>query len=144
LRSHANDRVNVEDIFARAWDNLLGRLGGPLSFRFLIQPAVAALVGIVAGVRDAQAGRPAYFYAIFTDTAHRSDRLRECWGAVWRVFVVAAMLDIVYEIIVFKTIYPGETLIVAFSLAVVPYVVVRGPANRIARLWLRRSNRQER
>ena len=144
MRSHANDRVNVEDIFARAWDNLLGRLGGPLSFRFLIQPAVAALVGIVAGVRDAQAGRPAYFYAIFTDAVRRSDRLRECWGAVWRVFVVAAMLDIVYEIIVFKTIYPGETLIVAFSLAVVPYVVVRGPANRIARLWLRRSNRQER
>ena len=134
----------MEEVFARAWDNLLGRLGGPLSFRFLIQPTVAALVGIVAGVRDAQAGRPAYFYAIFTDAVHRSARLRECWRAVWKVFVVAAMLDIVYEIIVFKTIYPGETLIVAFSLAVVPYVVVRGPANRIARLWLHRSNRQER
>jgi hypothetical protein len=134
----------VEDVFARAWDNLLGRLGGPLSFRFLIQPTVAALVGIVAGVRDAQAKRPAYFLAIFTDAVHRSDRLCECWRAVWKVFVVAAMLDIVYEIIVFKTIYPGETLIVAFALAVVPYVVVRGPANRIARLWLHRSNRQER
>ena len=92
-------------------------------------------------MRDAQAGRPAYFFAIFTDAVHRSDRLRECWGAVWKVFVVTAILDTIYEIIVLKTIYPGETLIVAVALAVVPYVVVRGPANRITRLWLRGRNR---
>jgi hypothetical protein len=50
------------------------------------------------------------------------------------------VLAITHAIIVFKRIYPGETLIVAAALAVVPYVVVRGPANRIARLWLRDPN----
>lgn len=130
----------MEDLFTRAWDHILGRLGGPLSFRFLIQPAVSALIGIIAGVRDAQAGRPAYFLAIFADAAHRSERLRECWGAVWKVFVVAVILDVAYEVLVFKTVYPGETLIVAIVLAVIPYVIVRGPANRLARL-LHKPNR---
>jgi hypothetical protein len=128
----------VEDLFTRVWENILGRLGGPLSFRFLIQPSISALIGIIAGVRDAQAGRPAYFLSIFTDAPHRRERLRECWGAIWKVFLVAAALDIVYEILVFKTVYPGETLIVAIVLAVIPYVAVRGPANRIARLLVRR------
>jgi hypothetical protein len=135
-----NGGILLEDAFTRGWDHILGRLGGPLSFRFLIQPAVSALIGIIAGIRDAQAGRPAYILAIFTDAAHRSERLRECWGAVWKVFVVAVILDVVYEVIVFKTVYPGETLIVAVVLAVIPYVVVRGPVNRIACFW-RRPNR---
>jgi hypothetical protein len=128
----------LEDLFTRVWDNILGRLAGPLSFRFLIQPTVSALIGIIAGVRDAQAGRPVYFFAIFTDAVHWKERLRECWAAVWKIFLVAAILDIVYEILVFKTVYPGETVIVAVVLAVIPYMLVRGPANRVARLWLRR------
>jgi len=127
----------LEDVVARALGDLVGRFGGPLSFRFLIQPTVSALIGIIAGVRDAQAGRPAYFFSIFTDTIHRAERLRECWGAVWKVFLVATILDIVYEILVFKTVYPGETLIVATVLTVIPYVLVRGPTNRITRLGLR-------
>jgi hypothetical protein len=124
------------DILARAWDHLLGRLGGPMSFRFVVQPTVAALIGIFAGVRDARAGRPAYFLSIFTDAAHRRERMRECWSAIWKVFLVAAILDIIYELRVFKTIYLVETAIVAIVLAVVPYVLVRGPANRLARLWV--------
>jgi hypothetical protein len=128
----------LEHLFARVWNNLLGRVGGPLSFRFLFQPAVSALIGIIAGVRDAKAGKPTYFLAIFTDAAHRGNRLRECLVAVWKIFLVAVILDVVYAILISKTIYPGEALIVAFVLTVVPYVLVRGPANRIARLWLRR------
>lgn len=108
-----------------------------MSFRFLLQPSVAALIGIAAGFRDAQAGRPAYFLSIFTDAKNRGTRLRECWSAIWKVFLVAAILDLVYEIMVFKTIYLGQTVIVATVLAVVPYVLLRGPANRLARLWVR-------
>ena len=34
---------------------------------------------------------------------------------------------------VFRWIYPFETLLVAFLLACVPYLLIRGPVNRIAR-----------
>jgi len=50
-----------------------------------------------------------------------------------RVFVVAVIMDLVYEGVVGRWFYPLETLIVAVVLAIVPYLVVRGPVNRIAR-----------
>ena len=42
------------ETIARGWENLVGRLGGPMSFRFLMQPAVAIFFAIRAGVRDAR------------------------------------------------------------------------------------------
>ena len=38
----------LEETFARGWENLVVRWGGPMSFRFLIQPAVAILFAIRA------------------------------------------------------------------------------------------------
>jgi hypothetical protein len=35
--------------------------------------------------------------------------------------------------------YPGEALIVALLLAFVPYLLIRGPAERIARRWMDRK-----
>ena len=48
------------------------------------------------------------------------------------------MLDTVYQLWVFRWVYPGEVLVVAFVCAVVPYVLVRGPITRIARLLYRK------
>jgi hypothetical protein len=37
---------------------------------------------------------------------------------------------------VLKTFYPGEAVIVAVALAFFPYLLLRGPIDRIARWWL--------
>ena len=87
----------------------------------------------MAGLRDAQAGKPPYFWAILTSPADRADLLREGWKAVGKVFVLAMVIDVVYQLIVFRWIYPLESLLVAFLLACVPYLLIRGPVNRIAR-----------
>jgi hypothetical protein len=42
-------------------------------------------------------------------------------------------MDVIYQWIVQRWIYPGETLIVAMALAVIPYLLLRGPVNRLAR-----------
>lgn len=42
------------------------------------------------------------------------------------------MLDIVYQIYVPHFKYPGEVLIVAFVLGIVPYLIVRGLVTRVA------------
>jgi hypothetical protein len=57
--------------------------------------------------------------------------LREGWKALANVFAVAVVIDVAYQLIVFRWVYPGEVLLVAFLLACVPYVLIRGPANRI-------------
>ena len=48
-------------------------------------------------------------------------------------FLVAATLDAIYQIIIHKFIYPLELLFTATLLALVPYFILRGPVNRIAR-----------
>ena len=47
------------------------------------------------------------------------------------MFLVAVVLDVVYQLIVLRWVYPLETLIVATVLALVPCMIVRGIGNRI-------------
>ena len=124
----------MDELIARVWQDLGDRIGGPLSFRLLLQPAVAAVLAVRAGLQDAKAGRPAYFWSILTDPVHRRERLAEGWKAVTKVFLVAVVIDAIYQMVVLRWIYAGETLIVAFLLACVPYLLIRGPVNRIARV----------
>jgi hypothetical protein len=42
-------------------------------------------------------------------------------------------MDCIYQLIVQRWIYPLEIVIVAFLLAVVPYILIRGPLNRVVR-----------
>ena len=120
------------DVLARIWEHLGGRIGGPLSFRLLLQPAVAAFFAVRAGLQDARTGRPAYLWTIFTNPTDRRELLREGWKAVGKIFVLAAIIDGAYQVMVFHWVYPVELLIVSFLLACVPYLLIRGPANRIA------------
>ncbi len=122
----------MDDILARIWDDLGSRISGPLSFRFILQPLMAAIFAIRDGVRDAQTGQPAYFWSLCTDPRNRAQRIRNGWQAVSRVFVLGMVMDIVFQALVFRRVYPGEVLLVAATLAIVPYVLLRGPAKRVA------------
>ena len=124
------------DLLARSVENLADRIGGHLSFRFVLQPLVAIVLAIRAGLQDARTGRPPYLSTILTNPAERGNLLREGWNAVAMVFVMAVAIDAVYQVIVLRWIYPGELLLVAFFLACVPYLLFRGPANRIAALLI--------
>jgi hypothetical protein len=48
------------------------------------------------------------------------------------VFLFALVLDGVYQFIVQRFIYPGEALLTAFILAILPYLIVRGLVGRFA------------
>ncbi len=50
---------------------------------------------------------------------------------IGKVFVIALILDAVYQYIELEWFYPVEALLVALILAVVPYLLLRGPINRI-------------
>jgi hypothetical protein len=124
----------MEELFTRFWDDLIGRIGGPMSFRLLLQPAMAMIFAIRDGLKDAREGRPAYFYSLFTDPENRRNRLREAFKAVSRVFAFAIIMDLFYQVTVLRWFYPLQALIVAFVLAFLPYILLRGPVNRIARV----------
>jgi hypothetical protein len=127
----------MEELIARAWEGLEARVGGPMTFRLILQPAMAALLALRAGLKDAREGRPPYLWTLITDPGQRVDLLREGWRSIARVFGLAVVMDLIYEWVMGRWFYPLETLTVAIVLAVVPYLVLRGPVNRIARRWNR-------
>ena len=59
--------------------------------------------------------------------------LKDGWKSVGKVFVLALILDVVYQIIVMRFVYPGEALITAVLLAIVPYLTLRGLVTRFRR-----------
>jgi hypothetical protein len=50
---------------------------------------------------------------------------------VGKIFIIAIVLDGIYQYMVLGWFYPGEALVVAFVLALVPYLLLRGPVNRL-------------
>ena len=122
----------MNEIFARVWENLNARLTGPMNLRFIIQPTVATMLAIRAGLRDAHQNRPAFLWAVFWNPAHRRELLRQGWKDVGKVFLLATILDVIYQLIVHRGVYILELLITAVALAVIPYVLFRGPVSRIA------------
>jgi hypothetical protein len=129
----------LRDVIIRAFMDIFDRVGGPMTFRIILQPLMAALLAVRAGIKDAREGRPAYFWTILTDPSQRADLLRQGWKAVGRVFILAVIMDVIYQLIVLHWLYPGELLLVAILLAVVPYLLIRGPVNRLARRFRRNA-----
>ena len=123
----------MDDIWMRIVENLSDRVSGPMKFRLLLQPVMASIFAILSGLKDAKAGRPPYFWSLVTDPAHRADMLKDGWKSVGKVFILALVLDAVYQIIVQRFVYPGEAIIVAFILAILPYLILRGLVTRLAR-----------
>jgi hypothetical protein len=122
-------------VLERLWRQLLERPSGPMSFRFILQPSMAAIAAIHDGIKDARAGRPPYFWAIALIRRERTGRLREGLIATARIILLGLAMDLIYQLLVFKTFYPNESVIIAVLLAFVPYLLMRGPVTRIVRWW---------
>jgi len=123
----------MDDTWMRILENLNDRVSGPLKFRLVLQPLVAVVFAIIAGLKDARTGKPPYFWSLITGPGDRAAMIKDGWKSIGKLFVVAMVLDIVYQIIVQRFVYPGEVVIVAFLLAIVPYLVLRGLVTRLAR-----------
>jgi hypothetical protein len=134
----------MDAYWTRVGTQLIARVSGPMKFRLVLQPIMASIFAIRSGLADARAGRPPWFWELISNPPERTDMIKEAWQRIGKVFILAVVLDIVYQLIVLHFIYLGEALIVAFILAIVPYVLLRGPAMRLARLIeTRRQHEQQ-
>ena len=94
----------IQETLTRVWDQLIAQPSGPLAFRF-----------------------------IWSDPSQRPAYLREGLKRLSRVIVFALVMDAIYQVMVLRRFYLGEALVTVFVLAVLPYVLIRGPVRRIAR-----------
>jgi hypothetical protein len=125
----------MDHMWMRVVNQLAARVTGPMKFRLVLQPAMAAFFAIRSGLADARTGKPPYFWGLLSDPAERKEMLKDGWKSVGRVFILAVVLDIVYQIIELHFVYLGEAIIVAFILAILPYLILRGLVTRVAR-WI--------
>jgi hypothetical protein len=123
----------MDHMWERVGTQLIARVTGPMKFRLVLQPCMAAFFAIRAGLKDARLGNRPYFWSLLTDRGHRKEEIRDGWKSVGRVIILAIVLDVIYQIIEIHFVYPGEAIIVAFVLALLPYLILRGLVTRIAR-----------
>lgn len=124
--------AEARDVF---WRDIRDRPGGPMTFRFILQPVMAAFAALRDGLKDARAGRSPYLWTVLANPAERTGRLYEGLTSTAQIILLGLGMDAIYQFIVLKTFYPGQAAIVALVLAFFPYVLLRGPIARIARWW---------
>jgi hypothetical protein len=118
-------------------DELPQRLTGPGRLRFLLQPAMAILLGWRSGLGDARAGRPAYLFGLLVGGVDRKILLRSGLAAVRDLVAIGIVLDAVAQLLIYREVHPGAALVVGPVLICIPYAVARAVTNRGARLLRR-------
>jgi hypothetical protein len=123
----------------RLWRDMLGRPGGPMTFRFLLQPAMAAAMALRDGVKDARLDRRPYLSALLYGVRGPEGRAGRLWEGIIstaRIIILGVVMDVVYQGLEFRTFYPAQAAVIAILLAFVPYLALRGPFLRVARHWI--------
>lgn len=121
----------MDEFFSRSLQDLMGRADGPMHLRLVLQSGVAAVLAIRAGLKDARIGDPPFLWSLASEPSRRAQLLRQAWKDIGKVFVAALVLDIVYQKIAIGTFYPGQAVIVAIVLAVLPYSLLRALVTRL-------------
>jgi len=112
----------------------MDRVTGPLKFRLVLQPLMACAYAIIAGLRDAKTGEPPYFWGLITHPENRIAMIRNGLKSVGKVFVLALIMDVAYQLWVKGFVSLVDAVLVAFILAILPYLVLRGLVTRVARV----------
>ena len=124
--------MTPREFLSDLWQMLIGRVEGPFTFRLIMQPIVASFLAARAALRDARNQRRPFFWLILREPGKRRRLIREGWKDVRNVFLVALAFDVIYQLVRFRWAYLGQAVIVATVLAIVPYLLIRGPLNRLA------------
>ena len=90
----------MEEALRRGWEDLIGRSDGPMTFRLIVQAAMAIFLAIRAGLRDAREGQAPFLWSVFSSPGRRPELLRRARNDVGNVFILALVLDSIYLVIV--------------------------------------------
>jgi hypothetical protein len=127
------------DDLSRLWRNVVARPGGPMTFRFVVQPAMAVAAAWRDAVDDVRLDRRPYLSAIVFSKENRGARLWEGILSTARILILGVVMDVAYQLAFLDAFHPAESAVIAILLAFLPYLLLRGPMARIARLWIARQ-----
>ena len=123
-------------LFSRQFlEELPHRFTGPGRFRFILQPTLAILLGVRAGLADAREGNPPYLFGLLFDAGRRKELLRNGVPAISTLLALGIMMDVVFQLLIYKAVHPGVALLVGPIFICAPYALARSLTTRLAP-WL--------
>lgn len=115
-------------------EELPRRFSGPGRFRFILQPTLAIVLGVRGGLADARAGNPPFVVGLFLATGRRRELLRSGLAAIRNLLAVGIILDLVFQIVLYRSVHPGAALVIGPILISLPYAFSRALTTRVWRL----------
>ena len=121
-------------LFSREFlEELPRRFSGPGRFRFILQPVLAILLGVRGGIADARAGKPPYVFGLLFAAGHRRELLGSGAAAITTLLAMGIILDVVFQLILYRAVHPGAALVIGPILICTPYALSRALTTRLAR-----------
>lgn len=120
-------------LFSREFlEDLPARFTGRGRLRFILQPTIAIVLGARGGVADARAGLPPYLLGLLFHGGRRRELARSGWAAIRNLLAAGIVLDIVFQLFLYRSVHPGAALVVGPIFIAGPYALSRALANRVA------------
>jgi hypothetical protein len=119
-------------LFSRQFlEELPRRFTGSGRLRFILQPTVAIVLGIRGGLADAKAGNVPYLFGLILGAGRRRELLRSGMAAVRNLVALGIIMDIVFQLVLYRSVHPGAALVVGSILICLPYAVSRALTRRV-------------
>ncbi len=113
------------------WDGIGRSLSGRGQFRLILQPAMAVILGVKLGVRDARQGVPPFVMRLLTAHAQRWTLFKQSLREAALPLVVALIMDSILQALTLGRVRPFAAAMVGGLLVWLPFIATRGFANRI-------------
>jgi len=121
-------------VFSRQFlEELPQRFTGPGRFRFLLQPMIAIVLGIRAGLADAKVGNPPYLFGLLLGAGRRRELLRSGVVGVRNLVALGIIMDLVFQLVLYHSVHPGAALLVGPIFIAFPYALSRALTTRVGR-----------
>jgi hypothetical protein len=121
-------------LFSRQFlEDLPARFTGRGRLRFILQPTIAILLGVRGGLADARAGNPPYLLGLLSAGGRRRELLRSGMAAIRNLLAAGILLDLVFQLVLYRSVHPGAALVIGPILICAPYALSRAVTNRVAR-----------
>ena len=103
-------------LFSRQFlEELPQRFSGPGRLRFILQPIVTIILGIRGGIADAKVRNPPYLFGLLVGAERRRELLRSGLATIRNLLAAGIIMDVVFQLILYRSVHPGAALVVAFA-----------------------------
>ena len=106
-------------------DRVAARLAGPLSFRFVLQPVVAIVLGVRDGIRDGRQRTPPLLLDLLDHPQSCKPHLQQLLRRLLLPLTVAILLDGLVQFLLFGWVRVSGAVTAGTALMGLPYIVAR-------------------